>query len=112
MRRWTGIIFQSSEGCGFTALLLWSQKVQNRLRTQKNQGHDDQSVRDAPTSNQYSVGAAITHHITRVAPVDRISSLGAPRNYLSAGDKVAQTSGCHGVAQDVGSPGKGLSLVF
>jgi hypothetical protein len=25
---------------------------------------------------------------------------------------VAQTSGCHGVAQDVGSPGEGLSLVF
>jgi hypothetical protein len=89
-----------------------AKKVQNRLRAQKNQGHDDQSVRDAPPSNQYSVGAAITHHITRVAPVDRISSLGAPRNYLSAGDKVAQTSGCHGVAQDVGSPGEGLSLVF
>jgi hypothetical protein len=89
-----------------------AKKVQNRLRTQKKQGQDDRSVRDSPTSNQYSVGVAFAHHITRVAPVDRISSRGAPRDYPGAGDTVAQTSGGHGVAQDVGSPGKGLSLVF
>lgn len=80
-------------------------------KCRRSQGYDDQSVRDASTSNQCSVGTAIPHHITRGPTLDRISGRGALPGHPGAGDQVAQTNGCHGVAQNVGSPSESLSLV-